>query len=47
MHIKTTMRYCLRPVRMTIVFLKIQKIAASIGNDVEKLDPDTLSGNVE
>ena len=43
MQIKMTMRYHLTHVGMAIVFLKTQKITASIGKAVEILDSCTLS----
>ena len=43
MQIKTTMRSHLTPVRMAII--KLQEIT-SVGEDVEKREPNTVGGNV-
>ena len=43
MEIKTTRRYLLKPIRMTIKKKKTQKIAG-IGKDMEKSEPFSIIG---
>ena len=46
MQIKTTTRYCLKPVRIVIIKEKNKKQITSVGKDVQKKEPlCTVAGN--